>query len=232
MQCLQWCIDVVLNTLLCSPHVCTGQAPPTKHSKRGIALVPESPSSPPVESVAISAFSESQGRPRPQQQSLERATLETVPEESGSFNSSEPKVKPKGTDPTSTLPPSRPPVVHTASVASFTSSFTSGISFDHHQEDPQHMGQCLLCHSPSNVFTEEVVALGVLVLGTCAHHAPDLVSFNLVTKIIPSISRSGVTSFKFPGLCFNFMHASLYTFFFFCLDRVVIPEHYYWQDSW
>ena len=184
IQCLQWCIEAIINTLQCSPHVCTEHAtPPLNEPKptRNPTIVPESPLSP----VAEPSFTVG-GRSQQQQGSA----LETVPEENGSTPvPRQPKMS-TPVDPATAHPGVRPRVIHASSVASFTSSYASSLSFDQHMlQETQHNGTCLLCHAPTDVYSEEVVALSVLCLGTCAHHAPDLVSNSLVTSIIPCISK-------------------------------------------
>ena len=150
--------------------------------------VPESPSSP-LNDMNVT-FNIGEGRASRQQQQqqqqqpqgLERTALETVPEEAGGNSSISTQNNP--------TPLTRPRVLHNSSVASISSSFTSGLSIDQPiQPDVQCQDSCRLCNDAMNVYSEEVIALGVLCLGTCAHHTPHLVSSNLVTSIIPCISR-------------------------------------------
>ncbi len=184
IQCFQWCIEAIINTLQCSPHVCTEHVTPLVNEPkptRNPIVVPETPLSP----VAEPTFTVG-GRSQQQQGSA----LETVLEENGS--SPAPR-QPKMSTPADLAPAPpgiRPRVLHTSSVASFSSSYASSLSFDQHMlQETQHKGTCLLCHAPTDVYSEEVVALCVLCLGTCAHHAPDLVSTSLVTSIIPCVSK-------------------------------------------
>ena len=204
---LMWCIEIILCTLRSSPHVCpTPQSlpPPQIHrrlSKDGpTSSIPSSPGSPPPDSAIFSNPLESPGRIR--SQPLERILLETVPEESGSFS----KSLQESID--MTTPHSRPPIVHTASVASYSSS----ISVDPTPSYNEHRsGVCVICHAPTDVFSEEVVALSITCLGTCAHHTPELVSAHLVTWMIPCIAKYVVLT------C-----GSVHVFVFICLSIICV----------
>ena len=188
---LLYCIEVVVNTILCKPHACSlvsqqtlpsdGKAPrSTKFSN--IASFPESPHSPPPD-VGISSESPLKSRPI----SLERRPLAPVPEESSSFSFS----KPKESTVESSIPNKPPPPLLTkSSMASISSTYTSSLSMDHVtlvQEPGPDV--CQFCQQPTDIYTEEVMALSVLCLGTCSHRIPNLVSSQLVTWIIPSISK-------------------------------------------
>ena len=217
-----WCIEIILCTLRSSPHVCPAPQflpPPQIHprlSKHGpTSSIPSSPGSPPPESAIFSNPLESPGRIR--SQPLERILLETVPEESGSFN----KSLQESVD--MTTPHSRPPFVHTSSVASYSSSISVDPTSSY---NGPRSGVCVICHAPTDVFSEEVVALSITCLGTCAHHTPELVSAHLVTWMIPCIAKYVVLT------C-----GSVHLFVFICLSTVCMylsissyiqlePEHF------
>ena len=122
-------------------------------------------------------------------QGLERrpGLLATVPEESSSGSLHVAPVEPategllsKPEAPTSS--PSKVPVTHTPSIASMTSILTSSTSLE--QSVPSS-----LSWKDKNLFSEEVVALGVVCLGTCTHRVPSIASEFLVSEIIPCIAR-------------------------------------------
>jgi len=50
-------------------------------------------------------------------------------------------------------------------------------------------GVCPLCGKPTNEYPEEVVAIATVVVGTCCHRLPHIVSGYLVSRIIPAVAR-------------------------------------------
>ena len=191
---LLYCIEVVVNTILCKPHTCSllsqqtltsdGKTPrPIKFPN--VASFPESPHSLP-DDFGTSLPSDSPVRPRPI--SLERRPLAPVPEESSSFSFS--KTKESTVESAVANKPPPPPLLTKSSMASISSTYTSSLSMDHVtlvQEPGPDV--CHFCQQLTDIYTEEVIALSVLCLGTCSHRIPNLVSSHLVTWIISSISK-------------------------------------------
>lgn len=171
---LVYCILTVVNTLCSSSHVCPS-LDPHSHTDTKQSTAPsfnEFPQSP-----VIDTTSDTMLRPRPSV--LERKPLDPVPEESGSFNI------PWMASPTK---PSLPQ--HSISIASVSSTFTSSVSNDHITSVLESSPViCLMCNKPTDVYSEEVVSLCVLCLGTCSHRIPNLVSEHLVSWIIPSLAK-------------------------------------------
>ena len=188
---LLYCIEIVVNTILYKPHTCSlqqtlpsdGKTPrPTKSSN--ISSFPESPHSPPAD-VGTSLASDSPAKLR--SINLERRPLAPVPEESSSFSFS--KAKQSTMEP-AVVNKAPPPLLTKLSMASISSTYTSSLSMDQVtliQEPGPNV--CQFCQQPTDIYTEEVIALSVLCLGTCSHRIPNLVSSHLVTWIIPSISK-------------------------------------------
>lgn len=50
-------------------------------------------------------------------------------------------------------------------------------------------GICIACDQPTNEYSEEVIAVAVVALGTCCHRLPHTVSGYLVSRIIPAVAR-------------------------------------------
>ena len=50
-------------------------------------------------------------------------------------------------------------------------------------------GICVACKKPTNEYSEEVIALATVAVGTCCHRLPHIVSGFLVSKIIPAVAR-------------------------------------------
>lgn len=165
-QALLYCIELIVNTISSVPHTCT--YPLVNHPKLSKTFpVPESPSSPNIE---LSDFTPTKSRPN-----VERRPLDPVPEESGSFVY-------KST-------PSKPPVIHSSSVASISSTYTSSVSVDHEIHQLNDPSICQYCQVPVDVYTEDIISLCVLCLGTCSHRIPNLISGHLSTWIIPSLAK-------------------------------------------
>lgn len=82
-------------------------------------------------------------------------------------------------------------------VHSFIRHFISIHSEDGLESKP---GVCIACGKPSNEFTEEVIAVAIVALGTCCHRLPHTVSGYLVSRIIPAVARYGVSILCFTVL--------------------------------
>ena len=52
------------------------------------------------------------------------------------------------------------------------------------------IGKCVFCGGPSNEFSEEVIALCVVVVGTYCSRLPRMVPSYIVSRIIPAFTRS------------------------------------------
>ena len=50
-------------------------------------------------------------------------------------------------------------------------------------------GTCVSCGKPNDEYSEEVVALSLVAVGTCCHRMPHTVSSYLISNIIPAIAK-------------------------------------------
>ena len=112
---------------------------------------------------------------------LREAALTPVPEEEIEL-SSEHKMSQLAPDQTLRVPP-----VNSAST--ITSSRSGGVSEALRPTQVTPAGVCSICSKVTDEYTEEVIALCVVAVGTCSHRIPSTVSGYLVSRIIPSISK-------------------------------------------
>ena len=50
-------------------------------------------------------------------------------------------------------------------------------------------GACVSCGKPNDEYSEEVIALSLVAVGTCCHRMPHTVSSYLISNIIPAIAK-------------------------------------------
>ena len=50
-------------------------------------------------------------------------------------------------------------------------------------------GMCVSCGKPKDEYSEEVIALCLVAVGTCCHRMPHTVSSYLIGSIIPTIAK-------------------------------------------
>ena len=50
-------------------------------------------------------------------------------------------------------------------------------------------GMCASCGRPMDEYTEEVIALCLVAVGTCCHRLPRTVSSYLISSVIPAIAK-------------------------------------------
>ena len=50
-------------------------------------------------------------------------------------------------------------------------------------------GTCVSCGKPNDEYSEEVIALSLVAVGTCCHRMPHTVSSYLISNIIPAIAK-------------------------------------------
>ena len=185
-QLLLWCIGIVVNTIKGSSYVSSASTQPEGKTHNRLVkqptltTLPDSPTSPAMENVTFTIGQRAQGLER-------RSGLATVPEESSSSLLHVAPVKPVTEGPSNKMEgsnssPSKVPVTHTPSIVSMTSILTSSTGMD--QSAPGS-----LSWKDKSPFSEEVVALGVVCLGTCTHRMPSIASEYLVSEIIPCIAR-------------------------------------------
>ena len=157
-----YCIELIVNTIQSNVHVCT--LPPhhkTSHISKPSTIQQTEDTAVPTSPVEIFMR-------------IERRTLDTVPEETS--------IKTLTTN-------TKPPVLHSGSVASISSTYTSSVSVDQDIHYIDNHCICTECQIPIDVYTEDVISLCILCIGTCTHRLPSLMSSHLSDWIIPSIAK-------------------------------------------
>lgn len=176
-----------MNSLHYSAHNCPAHLATASESGQSDLPPFRRPLKPPVGLDLQESGGESPLRPRIAA-AVERPSLATVPEEGG--HSAAPSKS--SLLPDQDVPPtsSRRPVAPSLSTASMTSTITSCSTMDMScSMVAQDSGLCAVCHKPCEEFSEEVVALCVVCLGTLTHRLPNLASPHLVNGIIPCIAK-------------------------------------------
>ena len=77
------------------------------------------------------------------------------------------------------------PTVSNSTVSSASESLRPPPS----QVSPPRVGLCSICGKVTNEYLEEVIALCVVVVGTCSHRMPSIVSPYLISRVIPAIAK-------------------------------------------
>ena len=180
-----WCFGIALNTFECLPHVCPQLMSDGEKRKPSLRrqLTVESFGS----DDANSLFQDSL------QVGHDAGTLTPVPEAEDLEGSKNIRAAPR----------SRvvPPDDNLAQSVSFAipvvgrGSNDLGPSVDSRSDPPDAppapfiRGRCVVCGSPTNEFSEEVMALCAVVIGTYCNRLPHVVPRYLVSRIIPALTK-------------------------------------------
>ncbi len=200
----RWCFAISLNTLEATPHECPLLSSPTE----GRGLDGGGKNKPPLRRQPTIESNSSSSSLGAAEDSLDvtvggkgggvgrDAVLTPVPEDfeesRESMSSSSGKVG-VATSPTRVTFTSDPPLrvggernsVSRGSEAPPTAGESSG-------DTKCAIGRCVVCGGPSNEFSEDVIALCAVVVGTYCSRLPHVVPRYLVSRIIPAFTRSAL----------------------------------------
>ena len=195
----RWCLEITLNTLEVEPHVCSllnlseqkYDRPALQRQNTIESCGSSGPDTPTLDSPLITVAPASGSRlvvpqgNQPREREREGAALTPVPEETESSGQhrSGPGRK--------LLGHAHEPLGPTTNAGSNSSAHAnvSDTSLKATAPVSTPAGICSICGKVTNEFTEEVIALCVVAVGTCSHRMPETASTYLVSRIIPAISK-------------------------------------------
>ena len=195
----RWCLEIALNTLEVEPHICSllslseqrSDRPALQRQNTVESYGSSGPETPTLDSPLITIAAASgnklavpQGN-QPRDREREGAALTPVPEETESSH-----VHRSGPSQKLLVHPHEP-LGPTPSAGSASSAHTSMSDTAPKPPAPTctPAGTCSICGKVTNEFTEEVIALCAVAVGTCSHRMPETASTYLVSRIIPAISK-------------------------------------------